>query len=134
MGFRTGSYAKVWDVTPVSDVRTKLRITTSKKNKQTGEYEQDFSGFVSVFGTASAADAAKLIKGDMIVLKDVDVTNRYDKEAKKEYTNFNVYTFERYVRGETNGAYSNNVDSNNVESAESAVREPVKKSGNKVPF
>lgn len=41
MGFRTGAYAKVWEVTPMSDTSTKIRISVSRKNKQTGEYEQD---------------------------------------------------------------------------------------------
>lgn len=46
MGFRTGAFAKVWEVTPMSDTSTKVRISVSRKNKQSGEYEQDFSGFV----------------------------------------------------------------------------------------
>lgn len=44
MGFRTGAYAKVWEVTPMSDTSTKVRLSVSRKNKQTNEYEQDFSG------------------------------------------------------------------------------------------
>ena len=51
MGFRSGSFAKVWEVSPVNDTSTKLRISVSRKNKQTGEYEQDFSGFVMCVGT-----------------------------------------------------------------------------------
>ena len=42
MGFRTGAYAKVWKVEPYSDTSVKLRISISRKNKQSGEYEQDF--------------------------------------------------------------------------------------------
>lgn len=42
MGFRTGAFAKVWEVTPMSDTSTKVRISVSRKNKQSGEYEQDF--------------------------------------------------------------------------------------------
>ena len=51
MGFRTGAYAKVWEVTPMSDTSTKVRMSISRKNKQSGEYEQDFSGFVLAIGT-----------------------------------------------------------------------------------
>lgn len=94
MGFRKGAYAKVWEVDPVSDTRTKLRISISRKNKQTGEYEQDFSGFVLFIGTAVAAKAAKLSKGDRIQLGDCDVSTRYDKETEKTYTNFKVFSFE----------------------------------------
>mgnify|MGYP000099157867 CR=1 FL=1 len=44
MGFRTGSYATIWTVESASDTRTKARISISRKNKQTGEYDTDFSG------------------------------------------------------------------------------------------
>ena len=79
MGFRVGSYCKVWQITPKSDVNTQLRISISKKNKQTGEYEQDFSGFVACIGKAAAKKAAGLKEGDRIRLKDVDVSTTYDK-------------------------------------------------------
>lgn len=95
MGFRKDSFASVWgDARPVSGTLTRRRITISRKDKQTGEYVQDFGGFVSFIGTACAQKALKLKERDRIKLGDVDVTNRYDKEANKEYTNFNVYSFE----------------------------------------
>ena len=50
MGFRTGAYAKVWEVTPMSDTSTKVRMSVSRKNKQTGEYEQDFSIYNNIPG------------------------------------------------------------------------------------
>ena len=59
MGFRTGAWAKVWEVKPMSDTSTKIRMSVSRKNKQ-GEYEQDFSGFVLAIGTAAAHKAAGL--------------------------------------------------------------------------
>ena len=31
MGFRTGAFAKVWEVTPMSDTSTKLRMSISRK-------------------------------------------------------------------------------------------------------
>lgn len=82
MGFRTGAYAKVWEVTPMSDTSTKVRMSISRKNKQSGEYEQDFSGFVLAIGTAAAKKAAGLKEGNRIKLGDVDVTTKYDKEKK----------------------------------------------------
>ena len=60
MGFRTGAYAKIWEVTPMSDTSTKVRLSVSRKNKQTNEYEQDFSGFVLAIGTAAAKKASAL--------------------------------------------------------------------------
>lgn len=94
MGFRTGSYAKVWSVEPVKSTVTKGRISISKKNKETGQYEQDFGGFVSFIGTAAATKAATLKEGDRIKLGDVDVTNVYYKDTKQTFTNFNIFNFE----------------------------------------
>ena len=94
MGFRKDSYAKVWGVETVSDTMTKIRISTSRKNKQTGEDEQDFSGFVACVGSQAASAAAALKEGDRIKLGDVDVTNKYDKEKKVTYTNFTVFSFD----------------------------------------
>lgn len=94
MGFRTGAYAKIWKVEPFSDTSTKLRISISRKNKQSGEYEQDFSGFVSAIGTAAAKKAACLKEGDKIKLGDVDVTTTYNKDKNITYTNYKIFSFE----------------------------------------
>ena len=66
MGFRNGSYCKIWSVEPMFETATKLRISISRKNKQTNEYEQDFSGFVTCVGTAAAAKALALKEGSRI--------------------------------------------------------------------
>lgn len=94
MGFRKDSFATIWSVEPTSDTLTKARISISRKNRQTGEYENDFGGFVSFVGTAAAKKAASLKERDRIKLGDVDVTNRYDKEKNVTYTNFKVFSFE----------------------------------------
>ena len=94
MGFRTGAYCTVWDVDPKTDTFTKVRLSVSKKNKATGEYETEFSGFVSFVGTATAKKAAALKPKDRIKLGDVDVTNIYDNESKREYVNYKCFNFE----------------------------------------
>ena len=94
MGFRTGVFATVWSVERVSDTLTKARISVSRKDRNTGNYEQDFGGFVAFVGTACAKRALGLKERDRIKLGDVDVTNRYDKAKNTTYTNFNVYGFE----------------------------------------
>ena len=101
MGFRKDAYCTVWSVEPVSDVQTKARISISRKDKQTGEYSEDFSGFVSFFGTAAAKKAACLKERDRIKLGDVDVRSKYDKAKNITYFNFNVYSFETH--GEAGG-------------------------------
>ncbi len=93
MGFRTGAYAKVWEVRVKSPKVTSLRISVSKKNRDTGEYDTDFSGFVSCLGDV-AAQAAKLETGDRIKIGDIDVSTRYVKETNTQYTDFKMYNFE----------------------------------------
>lgn len=94
MGFRNGAYATVWEVEPKSDKLTKVRISISRKNKTTGEYIQDFNGYVSFLGTLSAGQALKLRERDRIKLGDVDTCSNYVKEKNTTYYNFNVYSFE----------------------------------------
>ncbi len=101
MGFRQNAYATIWSVESASDTRTKARISISRKNKQTGEYDTDFSGFVDFIGTAAARKALTLKEKDRIRLGDVDVTNNYSKEKNITYTNFKIFSFE--TQSEING-------------------------------
>lgn len=104
MGFRNDSYASVFSVKPVSDAMTKGNIAINRKNKQTGNYEQDFGGFVTFIGTEVAKKAAQLkcekTKPARIKLGQVDVSTYYDKGKKKEYVNYKVFSFD--VVGENN--------------------------------
>lgn len=107
MGFRKDAYATVWSVESISDVNTKLRISISRKDKQTGEYVDEFSEFVNVYGTLSAKHAAALTKGDRIRLGDVDVKSKYVKEKNTTYYNFNIFSFDILDR-------TNNVSAENT--------------------
>lgn len=108
MGFRQKAYATIWSVEPVSDTMTKCRVSISRKNKNTGEYETDFSGFIDFVGTAAAKKAAQLSERDRIRLGDVDVVNRYIKEKNITYTNFKVFNFE--TQEEMDGGVLDSVD------------------------
>ena len=94
MGFRQGAYATIWEVEALSDVNTKARISISRKNKQTGEYETDFSGYVNFIGTAAAKKASCLKGKDRVKLGDVDLTTKYDAEKKITYYNPKIFSFE----------------------------------------
>ena len=94
MGFRKGAFATVQDVDPRSDSFTKLRISISRKDRESDSYVTDFSGYVSCVGTLTAKKAANLTEKDRIRLGDVDVTNRYDKEKGITYTNYTVFGFD----------------------------------------
>ncbi len=91
MGFRYGAYMRIWELEPHEKFTT-ARVSTSRKNKQTGDYEQDFSGFVTLIGAAHT-EAAGMQPNCTVRIGNCEVTNRYDKEKQKSYTNFNVYSF-----------------------------------------
>lgn len=93
MAFRNGAYATVWEVREGKGKYSDVRISTSRKNQQSGEYETDFSGFARFIGDANIG-ASGLKEKDRIRLGDVSVTNNYNKEKKVTYTNYQVFSFE----------------------------------------
>ena len=92
MGFRKDSWATVWSVEPGKGNFTKVRLSVSRKNKETGMYEQDFSGFCMFIGTAHAM-ASRLKERDRIQLGDIDVTTTFSKEHNKEFVDYKVFSF-----------------------------------------
>ena len=93
-----------------------MRLSISRKNKETDQYEDEFSGFCMFIGEARAK-AEHLKERDRIKLGDVDVTRRYDKEKNREYYTFKVFSFEmadEATRG--GGQRSANVSANPVDS------------------
>lgn len=94
MGFTNGAYATIWEVDQKSAGLTRVRLSISRKNKETGVYEQKFSGYVAFAGSAVAARAAKLHERSRVRLVRTDVENVWNAEQRKEYTNFYVYEFE----------------------------------------
>ena len=107
MGFRSGVYCTVWEVKPKTNGITEGRISISKKNKMTDEYETDFSGFVAFVGSAAAQKALKLQPQDRIRIGDCEVTNTYDKEKRVTYWNPRIFSFE--TRDEFETAKPNNL-------------------------
>lgn len=97
MGLRAGAYATVWSVeqSKFSDKVMQVQLSVSRKNKQTDEYEQEFSGFVSFIGQAASDAKTYLAKGSRIKLVDVDVTNTYNKEKKETKWAAKCFKFER---------------------------------------
>lgn len=119
IGFRTGGIATIWQVDP-KERFTKVRLNVSRKNRDTGEYEQDFSGYVMMVGAANAK-AQRLKERDRIRLGDVDVTTTYNRDQQKEYVNYKCFDFEMadeyFSRvNQENGAAGRAHDANPVES------------------
>jgi single-strand DNA-binding protein len=110
MGFRQNSYATVWEVKQGNGNYTDVRLSTSRKNKQTGQYETDFSGFVRFIGTAHQ-NAGSLKERDRIKIGDCEVTNTYNKEKQVTYTNFAVFSFELANSNGTSQAANNTAKS-----------------------
>ena len=122
MGFRKDAYARVWEVTPKGPKNTTLRISISRKNKQTNQYETDFSGFVSVFGTA-AEDASKLNVGDTIRLGDCDV-GTFKGEQGRFFTNYRLYGFELANRAPQQNQASRQGNYQNMQQPQRSVQQP----------
>lgn len=96
----------MWSVEKKNDNVTKVRISTSRKNKMTDQYETDFSGFVDFIGKDAAQKALQLKERDRIKLGDVSVTNRYDKDKGITYTNFACFSFETADGGQRSSGNS----------------------------
>ena len=92
MGFFTGAYATVWRVED-KEKYTKVILSTSRKNKETGEYETDFNDYVNFVGEAHQM-AKSLKPRDRIRLGNVSCTNWYNKEKDKKYYTFTVFSYE----------------------------------------
>lgn len=106
MGFRNGAYATIWEVKQEEGKNyTTVSLSISRKDKRTDEYVRDFShSFVRFIGTAHER-AGSLQPKDRIKLGDVDVSNSYNKEEKKEYITYKVFSFES-PDGSGSGAHS----------------------------
>lgn len=89
-----GSIATLWSV-EAGEKSTRGRISVSKKNKETGEYEQEFSGYVRFIGKGHHT-VKSLAEKDKIRITEFEVTTRYDKEKNITYTNYTVWDCEKY--------------------------------------
>ncbi|MDY4494862.1 MAG: hypothetical protein SPE24_08255 [Erysipelotrichaceae bacterium] len=96
MGFRQGAYAKIWSVEDKGNYSV-CNLSISKKNKDTDKYDVEFQdGFVRLVGTAHTDISGMDIpeNGLSIKISSCDVTNNYDADKKKLYTNYVIFGFE----------------------------------------
>ena len=130
MGFRDGAFATVWEITNRGENFSKVRLSTSRRDKKNdGEYITDFSGFVSLIGKANEkVDDIEDVLGDggenarcRIKIGACDVSNRYDKEEKREYVNFTIFDFDIIdANGNISGGSSGNAVSGGGKSSKKA--------------
>ena len=91
--FSAGSFAKLWEIRKREEKYTDIRISTSRKDKDTGEYKQDFGDFARLVGKAHEA-ADHLEDGDRFKIVKCGVENHYNKEKKVTYYNFVIFEIE----------------------------------------
>ena len=97
MGFKHDGFARLWSVENKGNYSV-ANISTSKKNKDTSNYETDFQNkFVRLVGEAH--EFAKRVnipaKGGLPVkITSCEVTNKYDENKKTTYWNCVVYGLE----------------------------------------
>lgn len=118
MGFRSGAYATVFSVKKGNGNYYDVNLSTSHKDRQSGNYVRDFNGFVRFVGEAAKAIAkfdGRNSKDNgnkpvtRVKLGDVDARNTYDATKKVTYYNFTVFTFED---ANDNGGSNNKKSSN----------------------
>ena len=94
--FANNNYAKVWKIFPKEkkDQRfTDVQLSTSRKDRKTGQYTTDFSDYVRMIGDAEEK-AAELEAMDRIKLTKVGVSNSFNKEQQKRYYQFICFDFD----------------------------------------
>lgn len=85
--FSNNSSAKIWEV--IDKERYKVcKISTQQKTVD--DYKTDFTGYVKFVGKANR----EVNENAIIKIKSCGVRNHYDKELKKQFTDFVIFDFE----------------------------------------
>lgn len=109
-----GTLCTFWKVQRVADngKTCDVQISVSKKNKQSGEYETDFSGFVKFCGENLVKFAQSLQEKDKIDIESFELTNKYDKEKRITYYNVSVFAAKKH-EFDNNGSSGNKNSTSN---------------------
>ena len=127
MGFGVNSYAKIKEVVEKHDNYSVCKITVTKKNKLTNEYELQFSAHCRFVGNAHKSVP---MKDQRIKITSCDVTNCYkDKDGKLQFTKNPQYVVFGYELQESQGAsapmpynpYDNGVNFEDLSSDDSSL-------------
>lgn len=106
MGFGNGAYAKIKSVIKSTDKVTECKITISKKNPKTQQYELQFAGYVKFIGKAHLQ---RPMENQRIKIVNCDVTNAYVKNGVLEFNQkpvFIIYEYELQDEQSTTHSYS----------------------------
>lgn len=134
----SNSIATVFGVEVKSDTFTKARISISKKDKETGEWEQELSKWVCFFGTMLAKKAATLKDKDRIRIKKFEIINKFDKESNpwREFETIKIWDFEKLEPfNSLDTVVDDSVDAGNGEvSEDTAVKKHEEESSDDLPW
>jgi hypothetical protein len=105
MAFGSGQFMKIWEVADKGSY-TEVSMSSSKKNKQTGEYETDFSSkYVRFVGKAYQQ---RPMKDQRIKITECAVTNVYQKNGEKQFLknpSYVVFSYELQDSGTQSNGY-----------------------------
>ena len=106
MAFGNGQFMKIWEVADKGSY-TEVSMSSSKKNKQTGEYETDFSSkYVRFVGKAKLQNP---MKGQRIKITECSVSNiYYNKDGERQFLknpNYVVFSYELQQDGAQGNTY-----------------------------
>jgi hypothetical protein len=102
MGFSANNYAKIKEVVEKQANYTVCKVTITKKNKLTNEYELQFSAHCRFVGNAHKSVP---MKDQRIKITSCDVTNCYkDKDGNLQFTKSPQYVVFGYELQESQGA------------------------------
>lgn len=86
--FANNSYAKVWE-----KKENRIRISISRKKKDSEDFTETFSGWVACYSKA-AEKLADIEAGARVQLLNVGVENSYNKETKETRYYFKCFDLE----------------------------------------
>jgi hypothetical protein len=127
MGFSANNYAKIKEVVEKQANYTVCKVTITKKNKLTNQYELQFSAHCRFVGNAHKSVP---MKDQRIKITSCDVTNCYkDKDGNLQFTKNPQYVVFGYELQEGQGAsaqvpfnpYDNGVNFEDLSSDDSSL-------------
>lgn len=103
--FGNGNYLTIWEVEDKGNYAV-VSVSSSKKNKQSGKFDTDFSSkYVRFVGDAYNCRPQK---GQRIKIVDCGVSNVYMKDGQKVYMKNPNYCVFKYELQDDNGASASN--------------------------
>ena len=100
--FSVDVFVKIWKVTDKGNY-AEVECSTSKKNRDTGKYEVDFSSkYVRFVGSAYAKRPRD---GERVKITSCGVQNVFEKDGQKQYMknpSFVIFDFEREGGSDSN--------------------------------